>query len=107
METPCPHVYMDLLLLIRLSGKVQRPSCPNTIFVDTQKNRKYIDGLKILGHRQAVSHWILIPAFPGSNPGVPAINPATANGFFNPNIWLNHQGRTKDPAKLLDIKKPL
>ena len=24
-----------------------------------------------MGRRQAVSHWILIPAFPGSNPGAP------------------------------------
>jgi hypothetical protein len=25
----------------------------------------------ILGRRQVVRHWILIPAFPGSNPGAP------------------------------------
>jgi hypothetical protein len=27
---------------------------------------------KFLGCRQVVRHWILIPAYPGSNPGTPA-----------------------------------
>jgi hypothetical protein len=31
-----------------------------------------IENIPFLGRRQAVRHWILIPAFPGSNPGAPA-----------------------------------
>lgn len=33
----------------------------------------YHDLLFLLGYRQVVRHGVLIPAFPGSNPGTPAI----------------------------------
>ena len=37
------------------------------------KELKYVTIYYILGYRQKVRHWILIPAFAGSNPATPAI----------------------------------
>ena len=38
--------------------------------------------LAILGRRQVVRHWVLVPAFAGSNPAVPAKNFCTLKVFF-------------------------
>ena len=38
--------------------------------------------LAILGRRQVVRHWVLVPAFAGSNPAVPAKNFSHPGGVF-------------------------
>lgn len=40
---------------------------------DLDKELKYVTIYYTLGYRQKVRHWILIPAFAGSNPATPVI----------------------------------
>ena len=54
-----------------------------------------------MGRGQAVRHWILIPAFPGSNPGGPAnpfndSQPCTLGQFFQ-----------RQPTCRSDLTRPL
>jgi hypothetical protein len=56
----------------------------------------HTDSHQELGHRQVVSQWILIPSFPGSNPGAPAILKKPRfmqkRGFF---VFPNREEQTR------------
>jgi hypothetical protein len=41
-------------------------------------------GATLVGRRQVVRHWILIPAFEGSIPSAPASQPLLCRGFPSP-----------------------